>query len=80
MLWPRHYYIVPLEVSSFNSKLSIKAKRFYREKNSDKEEITNLDHPVFAGQIFAEMLGAICHEELYRYVDQEVLLLPGFIY
>ena len=27
---------------------------------------------VFAGQIFAEMLGGICHPEFYRYVDQEV--------
>ena len=28
--------------------------------------------PVFAGQIFAEMLAGICHEEFYRYSDQEV--------
>ena len=27
---------------------------------------------VFAGQILAEMLAGICHEEFYRYSDQEV--------
>jgi len=28
-----------------------------------KEEITDLDHPVFAGQILAEMLGGVCPDE-----------------
>src|SRR5271170_5032369 len=32
--------------------------------------------PVFAGQIFAEMLAGLCHEEFYRYSDQEVNALP----
>jgi hypothetical protein len=27
---------------------------------------------VFSGQVFAEMLAGICHEEFYRYSDQEV--------
>ena len=55
-----------------NCRLIIKANRFYREQKNKEEEITDLHHPVFAGQIFAEMLGGMCHEELYRYADQEV--------
>ena len=33
-------------------------------------EIMDSKAPVFAGQIFAEMLAGICHEEFYRYSDQ----------
>jgi len=50
------------------------AKRFFKEQKSkiEEEEITNLEHPVFAGQIFAEMLGAVAHPEFYLYSQQEV--------
>jgi len=34
-------------------------------------EIIDVRNPVFAGQVFAEMLAGICHEEFYRYSDQE---------
>jgi len=71
MFWPRHYYVLALEVSYHSLQALNQAKRFYHEKKSKEEEITDLNHPVFAGQIFAEMLGAICHEEFYRYSDQE---------
>jgi hypothetical protein len=55
----------------------IQAKRYYHETGKAKKAtgaITNLKNPVFAGQIFAEMLAGICHEEFYRYSDQEVPL------
>ena len=50
------------------------AKRFFKQQKSkiEEEEITNLEHPVFAGQIFAEMLGAVAHPEFYLYSQQEV--------
>ena len=41
-----------------------------------KNEITNLENPVFAGQILAEMLGGVCHPEFYKYSAQEVLPYP----
>jgi len=72
--WPRQYYVVPLEVLIPSQSL-IQAKRYYRETGKDKKvtgEITDLKNSVFAGQIFAEMLAGICHEEFYRYSDQEV--------
>jgi phosphotransferase system glucose/maltose/N-acetylglucosamine-specific IIC component len=56
------------------------AKRFFKQQKSkiEEEEITNLEHPVFAGQIFAEMLGAVAHPEFYLYSQQEVRsLLPS---
>ena len=31
-------------------------------------------NPVFAGQVFAEMLAGICHPEFYKNSDQEVIL------
>ena len=43
-----------------------------------KEEITEINDPddsIYAGQIFAEMLGAVCHPEFFNYTDLEVLLL-----
>jgi len=51
------------------------AKRFYRESGKDKKvtgEIMDTKAPVFAGQILAEMLAGICHQEFYSYSDQEV--------
>jgi hypothetical protein len=54
--------------------LILQAKRFYREATEKQAggEITDPKHPVFAGQILAEMLAGICHEEFYNYGDQEV--------
>jgi hypothetical protein len=52
----------------------LQAKRYFREGKDKKTtgEITDLQNPVFTGQIFAEMLAGICHKEFYRYSDQEV--------
>jgi len=53
----------------------LQAKRFLRETGKDKKiqgEITDLKNPVYVGQVFAEMLATTCHEEYYRYSDQEV--------
>ena len=77
--WSRQYYVVPLEVPPHPppSQSLIQAKRYYCEKGKETKatcEITNLKNSVFAGQIFAEMLAGICHEEFYRYSDQEVQL------
>jgi len=36
----------------------------------------DIKHAVFAGQVFAEMLAGICHEEFYKYSDQEVIPYP----
>jgi hypothetical protein len=52
------------------------AKRFFCEKKGKEGEITNIKNKVFAGQILAEMLAGICHEEFYKYSDQEVTALP----
>ena len=72
MFWTRLYFALPLEVSHPRSQAYNQAKRFYREEKTKEDEITDLNHPVFAGQIFAEMLGAICHPEFYEYTNQEV--------
>ena len=53
----------------------MQAKRFFAESGKEKKrtfEITDTANAVFGGQVFAEMLAAICHEEHYRYSDQEV--------
>ena len=45
-------------------------------KDNDKKvfEITDVKNPVYAGQILAEMLAAICHPEHFHHCAQEVLL------
>ena len=55
----------------------MQAKRFFAESGKEKKrtvEITDTANAVFGGQVFAEMLAAVCHEEHYRYSDQEVPL------
>lgn len=39
-------------------------------------EITDSRSPVFAGQVFAEMLAVVNHPEHYRYSNQEVSRKP----
>jgi hypothetical protein len=59
--------------------LTFQAKRYFRETGKDKQkkesEVTDIKNPVFAGQIFAEMLAGICHPEYYKYSDQEVIYM-----
>jgi hypothetical protein len=54
---------------------SSKAKRKIRRTGKDgfiKEvEITDPKNPVFAAQVFAEMLGMANHPEYFRHEDQE---------
>lgn len=57
------------------------SKRFYKtriatDKHLDpmNEDIDSPDDPVYAAQIFAEMLSAISHPE-FTYLDQEVTTL-----
>jgi hypothetical protein len=61
--------------------LTTQAKRFSREaKEKEVREITDSKHTVFAGQVLAEMLAAICHKEFFG-ADQEVhLLSPVSLY
>ena len=85
MFWTRSYYVLPLEVSGTfsNARLTYQAKRFFREIGKDKKtekEIIDSKNPVFAGQVFAEMLAGICHEEYYRYSDQEVFVSLNFTF
>jgi hypothetical protein len=67
--------LCPLKLSSdekYNA--NQKAKRFYCEIENEiqKEEITDPEDSIFAGQIFADMVAIVCHEKYYRYSDQEV--------
>src|SRR5271170_7694267 len=74
--WPRQYYVIPLEVL-IPSQTLMQAKRYYREVGKEKKvtgEPTDLKNSVFVGQILAEMLARICHEEFYRCSNQEVPL------
>ena len=56
-------------------------QRVFREVGKEKKtekEITDYKSPVFARQVFAEILAGICHEEYYCYSDQEVLYPLSF--
>ena len=62
---------------SAQTNLPIQAKRFSRDtKEKEIREITDSQHSVYTGQIFAEMLAAVCHREFYRQSDQEVRPCP----
>lgn len=55
------------------------AKRFFktkREKDGSEKvfEVDDPDDSIHAGQVFAEMLGAVCHPEFFDYCDLEVFL------
>jgi hypothetical protein len=86
VMWVRHYYVLPLEVRSPHPNQNLspcqvnsQAKRFIStRKKNDEIETTELDSPsaVFAGQILAEMFGAVCYPEFFNYLDQEVTLPP----
>jgi hypothetical protein len=81
ILWNRQYYVVPLEVRPHSHRMNAnnsQAKRFFCEKKGKEGEITNIRNKVFSGQILAEMLAGICHEEFYKYSDQEVPFPPLF--
>ena len=72
VIYNRAYYKLALEVLHPFSQL-IQSKRF-SQKNKEGVE-TEVDstsnHPVHAGQIFAEMLATVAHPE-YDCLDQEV--------
>jgi hypothetical protein len=62
--WDRSYYEIALE-----------AKRFFKTKklkdgSHDISEVT--EDSIHAGQIFAEMLGAVCHPDFFIHADVEV--------
>jgi hypothetical protein len=75
--WDRSYYEIALEVRLRLHPYLLKAKRFYKiKRNKDgTENVTQIDdqeHSIHAGQVFAEMLGAVCHPEFFDHTDQEV--------
>lgn len=39
-------------------------------------EIDDADDSIHAGQVFAEMLGAVCHPEFFDHIDLEVPYPP----
>jgi hypothetical protein len=62
--WDRSYYEIALE-----------AKRFFKTKRtkSGGERVSEVKgKSIHAGQIFAEMLGAVCHPEFFDCTDVEV--------
>ena len=69
--WDRSYYEVALE-----------AKRFFKSQSKDGvEHISEVTgDSIHSGQIFAEMLGAVCHPEFFEHSDVEVSsLCPMFL-
>lgn len=63
--WDRSYYEIALE-----------AKRFFKTKKTKKggEQASEVrGNSIHAAQIFAEMLGAVCHPEFFDCVDMEVV-------
>jgi hypothetical protein len=80
MFWSRHYYVLPFEVHSSQTSLIFQAKRFLshlqEEQPRTHDSVYRSRNPIFSGQILAEMLGAVCYPEFYRYSDQEVFSAP----
>lgn len=65
--WDRSYYEVALE-----------AKRFFKSQTKNGvEHISEVTgDSIHSGQIFAEMLGAVCHPEFFEFSDVEVRPIP----
>ena len=82
LAWDRSYYEVAIEVRHVASLTNSKSKRFCKTKrNKDGTETTldigNSEDSIYAGQIFAEMLGAACHPEFFDHTDVEVFILTS---
>jgi hypothetical protein len=76
VIYERAYYQLAIEVTPPMTVFDHKSKRFFerRKKASDPLDIVESapTAPVFAGQIFAEMLAGINHPEYFSTSDQEV--------
>jgi hypothetical protein len=76
IMWNRFYYEVALEV--YPPSFTNPGKALLQKTNQNKDgtatvnAISDPNDTIHAGQVFAEMLGAVCQAEFFQHTDIEV--------